>query len=127
MMGIPEELHELEYTHPSIDSIRNLFQIYIVGTELKYRSSITDPDLIHILNTLADEKISEEILEIFNLANLGKSSSDNSFNITDIFERIDKNRNQKLLIESLKLRINERKSYALKRYLSKFFKGIFRI
>lgn len=128
MMGIPEELHELEYTHPSIDSIRNLFQLYIVGTELKYRSSITDPDLINILNTLADEKISEEFLEIFNLANLEKSSRDNSFNITDIFERkIDKSPNQTFLIESLNLRIKERKSYSFKRYLSKFFKGIFRI
>lgn len=127
-MDILEELHKLEYTHPNIDSIRNLFQYYIVGVELRYRSGIQDPDLINILNILADERISKEILEILNLANLEKSSSDDSFNITDIFERkIDKSPNQTFLIESLNLRLKERKSYSLKRYLSKFFKGIFRI
>ena len=127
-MDILEELHRLEYTHPNIDIVRNLFERYIVGIELKYRSFIKNPDLINILNTLADERISEKILEILNQANLEKSSRDNSFNITDIFERkIDKSPNQTFLIESLNLRIKERKSYSFKRYLSKFFKGIYRI
>lgn len=70
MMGIPEELHKLEYTSPSIESIRYLFKIRIVWTELKYRDSIKYPYLINILNTLTDEKISEEIHVILYLVNI---------------------------------------------------------
>lgn len=31
MDTILKELHAIEYTHPNINSIRNLFQYYIVG------------------------------------------------------------------------------------------------